>query len=125
MEMDAIVFLEKFAKKYPELKGKMETRLKKWGGNSAGRKLLNINSEGDVRPDPFFPQTIGNILKEDFGDIWTKNPSELLIDLRKHPRKISGKCNDCKYLDICNGGSRSRAWAIHDDLWAEDPSCYI
>ena len=30
-------------------------RLVNWGGNSAGRKLLNINSEGDVRPDPFFP----------------------------------------------------------------------
>ena len=125
MEMDAIVFLEKFAQKYPDLKDEMENRLKRWGGNSAGRKLLNINSEGDIKPDPFFPQTVGNILKEDFSDIWTKNPSKLLIDLRKHPREISGKCETCEYLDICNGGSRSRAWAIYDNLWAEDPSCYI
>jgi len=125
MEMDAIVFLEKFSQKYPQLKNEMKNRLEKWGGNSAGRKLLNINSEGDVKPDPFFPKTIGNILNEDFTDIWTKNPSKLLINLRKHPRKLNGKCKDCEYLNICNGGSRSRAWAIYDDLWAEDPSCYI
>jgi len=110
MEMDAIVFLEKFAKKYPHLKTEMENRLKRWGGNSAGRKLLNINSEGDVKPDPFFPKTIGNILKEDFDDIWTKNPSDLLKTLREHPRVLKGKCENCEYLEICNGGSRSRAW---------------
>jgi len=125
MEMDAIVFLEKFSKRYPQLKEEMESRLKRWGGNSAGRKLLNINSEGDVKPDPFFPFTIGNILKEDFSDIWTKKPSDILIKLREHPRKLKGICESCEHLNICNGGSRSRAWAIYGDLWAEDPSCYI
>jgi len=125
MEMDAIVFLEKFAKRYPDLKDEMVSRLKRWGGNSAGRKLLNINSEGDVKPDPFFPITIGNILKEDFSDIWTKKPSDILVKLREHPRELKGICKNCEYLDICNGGSRSRAYAISGDLWAEDPSCYI
>jgi len=86
--------------------------------------LLNINSEGDVRPDPFFPLTVGNIIKEDFGDIWQSG--ELLDDLRIHPRKqISGICKDCKQIDICNGGSRARAYAISGDLWSEDPSCYL
>jgi len=28
-------------------------------------------------------------------------------------------------LEICNGGSRSRAYAIYGDMWAEDPSCYL
>jgi len=45
--------------------------------------------------------------------------------LREHPRKLEGKCKDCEYLEICNGGSRPRAWAITGDLWQEDPSCYI
>ncbi len=125
MEMDAIKFLQRFKKEYPHLQVQMIDRLKKWGGNSAGRKLLNIDSEGNVKPDPFFPFNIGNILKEDFSDIWSKNPSELLKDLRVFPRNLKGKCSDCKYLDICNGGSRSRAYAIYDDLWAEDPSCYL
>ena len=125
MEQDAILFLEKFGQKYPDLKEKMRQRLVEWGGNSAGRKLLNIDSEGNVKPDPFFPQYIGNILQQDFSDIWTNEPLPLLQKLREHPRKISGKCSVCDEIDICNGGSRSRAYAIYGDMWAEDPSCYL
>ena len=125
MEQDAILFLEKFGEKYPELKDTMHKRLVEWGGNSAGRKLLNIDSEGNVKPDPFFPKMIGNIINQDFTDIWTDKPDELLSKLRVHPREISGKCVECDYLNICNGGSRSRAYAIYGDMWAEDPSCYL
>ena len=124
MEQDAILFLDKFAEEYPELKEKMRERLVDWGGNSAGRKLLNINSEGDVRPDPFFPLTVGNIIEENFGDVWQSG--ELLDQLRIHPRKqIGGICTECEQIDICNGGSRARAYAITGDLWSEDPSCYL
>ena len=49
----------------------------------------------------------------------------MLEKLRVHPRVLGGKCAECKYLEICNGGSRSRAYAIHGDIWAEDPSCYL
>ncbi len=125
MEMDAILFYDKFITKYPQYADEMKKRLKAWGGNSAGRKLLNIDSEGNVKPDPFFPAYIGNILKEDFSDIWSNKPIELLQKLRVHPRELEGKCKDCKYLEICNGGSRSRAYAIFGNMWAEDPSCYL
>ena len=125
MEMDAILFYDKFIAKYPQHADEMKKRLKAWGGNSAGRKLLNIDSEGNVKPDPFFPAYIGNILKEDFSDIWSNKPIELLQKLRVHPRELGGKCKDCKYLEICNGGSRSRAYAIYGDMWQEDPSCYL
>ena len=125
MEMDAILFYNKFIERYPEHAEEMNKRLVTWGGNSAGRKLLNIDAEGNVKPDPFFPAIIGNIFKEDFADIWTNKPIDLLEKLRIHPRKLSGKCEECEYLTICNGGSRSRAYAIHGELWAEDPSCYL
>jgi radical SAM protein with 4Fe4S-binding SPASM domain len=125
MEMDAILFYDRFTQKYPEHAEEMHKRLVAWGGNSAGRKLLNIDSEGFVKPDPFFPVKIGNILTEDFSDIWTNKPTELLQKLRQYPRELSGKCADCRYLTICNGGSRSRAYAIYGDMWAEDPSCYL
>ncbi len=125
MEMDALLFLERFSQIYPELEEEMKKRLIAWGGNSAGRKLLNIDSEGFVKPDPFFPLKIGNIIHEDFSDIWTKKPIELLEKLRLHPRELKGRCANCQYLDICNGGSRSRAYAISGDIWQEDPSCYL
>ena len=124
MEQDAILFLNKFGEKYPELKDTMRKRLVSWGGNSAGKKLLNINSEGDVRPDPFFPLIVGNVINQNFGDIW--KGGKLLDQLRIHPRTyISGICSECEQIDICNGGSRARAYAITGDLWSEDPSCYL
>ncbi len=125
MEQDAILFLEKFGNKYPELKDEMKNRLCSWGGNSAGRKLLNIDSLGNVKPDPFFPLKIGNVLNEDFTSIWKSKNSELLTKLRQTPRNITGICEECNYLNICNGGSRSRANAIYEDLWTQDPSCYL
>ena len=125
MEMDAILFLNRFSKLYPEYANDMRQRLINWGGNSAGRKLLNIDAEGNVKPDPFYPSIIGNIFNQDFSDIWTNKPTELLEKLRVYPRVLKGKCSNCKYLEICNGGSRSRAYAIYGDMWAEDPSCYL
>ena len=125
MEMDAIFFMDKMKERYPDALTVLEEKLKKWGGNSAGRNLVNINSEGDVKPDPFFPLKIGNIFEKPFDEIWLDNENELLNKLREFPRKIKGKCENCPYIDICNGGSRPRAYAIYGDLWAEDPSCYI
>ena len=125
MEMDAILFLDRFSKRYPQFREEMRERLISWGGNSAGRKLLNIDAKGSVKPDPFFPFIIGNIFNQDFSNIWRDNPIELLEKLRVHPRVLEGRCKSCRYLNICNGGSRSRAYAIYDNIWAEDPSCYL
>ena len=125
MEMDAILFLEKFAARHPGLKDEMARRLRNWGGNSAGRKLGNIDWMGRVKPDPFFPFYIGNMTEKPFSEIWLDESSEMLKKLRRHPRELEGKCRDCNVIDICNGGSRSRAYAIYEDLWAEDPSCYL
>jgi len=82
MEMDSILFYNRFIKKYPEHADEMKKRLIAWGGNSAGQKLLNIDAIGNVKPDPFFPSIIGNIFNQDFSDIWTNNPIELLQKLR-------------------------------------------
>ncbi len=125
MEMDAILLLEKFSKRYPDKKEQMLQRLKAWGGNSAGVRLGNIDWEGRVKPDPFFPFFIGDMKEKSFDEIWLDEENEILTKLRKKPREISGKCKECAVLDICNGGSRSRAYAISGDLWSEDPSCYL
>ncbi len=125
MEMDAILLLDRFKKEYPDFVDSLISKLKAWGGNSAGNRLGNMDWVGNVKPDPFFPEFVGNYLETSFEDVWSTNPNKTLQKLRETPRNISGRCANCKYLDICNGGSRSRAWAIHGDLWAEDPSCYL
>lgn len=125
MEMDSILLLKRFEKEYPDFVESLTKKLKAWGGNSAGNRLGNMDWEGNVKPDPFFPEYIGNYLDTSFEDVWAGKSSDIVAKLRKSPREISGKCSTCKYIDICNGGSRSRAYAIHGDLWAEDPSCYL
>lgn len=125
MEMDAILLLKEFKKRYPSYAHALEQKLLSWGGNSAGNRLGNMDWLGNVKPDPFFPFTIGNYLEEDFDAIWLNKNNQMLQDLRATPRDIKGKCAICQYLEICNGGSRSRAYAISGDLWQEDPSCYL
>ncbi len=125
MEMDSVLLLKRFEHEYPDFVDSLTKKLKAWGGNSAGNRLGNMDWEGNVKPDPFFPEYIGNYLETSFEDVWAGKSSDIVAKLRKSPRDISGKCSTCKYIDICNGGSRSRAYAIHGDLWAEDPSCYL
>ncbi len=125
MEMDAIILLEKFSYEYPALKDQMLKKLIAWGGNSAGNRLGNIDFMGKVKPDPFFPFIVGDMNRNSFDTIWLDKSNKILAKLREYPRDIGGKCSDCKAINICNGGSRSRAYALHDDLWAEDPSCYL
>lgn len=125
MEMDAIALFEEFSRRYPEYSSQMHSRLLKWGGNSAGRKLVNIDSRGNVKPDPFFPLTLGSIKEKSFGDIWNDSENTVLTALRTHPRILEGECHECEYLSICNGGSRARAYAVHGTLTGDDPSCYL
>lgn len=125
MEMDAIRLLQKFEKEHPKYAPILEKKLKAWAGNSAGSRLGNMDWAGNVKPDPFFHFNVGNYLETDFDKVWLNKENDILNRLRETPRNISGKCAACKYINICNGGSRSRAYAISGDLWAEDPSCYL
>ncbi|MFN4307598.1 radical SAM protein [Sulfurihydrogenibium azorense] len=125
MEQDAIMLLQRFIKNYPDLVEKLYERLVRWGGNSAGVKLVNIDSFGNIKPDPFFPFSLGNIKEREFYEIWNDNNNPILNFLRTKPRPIEGKCKKCVFLNVCNGGSRSRAFSVYGDLSAEDPSCYL
>lgn len=123
-EMDA-VYLYQFVKTHkPEIADQLYTTLTNWAGNSAGVKLVNITPNGDVKPDPFFPKPIGNAFETSFGEIWNAQSEDLSL-LREYPRKLEGKCAECKYIAICNGGSRARAYSVYGSLRASDPACYV
>ncbi len=54
MEMDSFLLIKRFEKDYPEFKDALIDRLKSWGGNSAGRNLVNIDHLGSVNQTHFF-----------------------------------------------------------------------
>ncbi|WP_293445463.1 radical SAM protein [Persephonella sp.] len=122
-EADAVLFYKIFKERYPEKAELLYENLKIWGGNQAGVRIADIDYRGFVKPDTYFPLKLGNIYEKDFYQIWNSNG--ILSKLRQHPRPVKGKCEECSFLDICNGNSRSRAYAVYGDYFAEDPECYI
>ncbi len=122
-EADAVVLYTEFKRRYPDLADKLYERLLAWGGNQAGVRLMNIDYKGNVKPDPFFEDRLGNVREKDIKEIWEGNG--LLSFLRERPRRVKGRCSTCPYIPICNGNSRARAYAFFGDYTQEDPSCYL
>jgi len=100
--------------------------LKTNGGNNSGIRIGCIDDIGEVHPDQFWMHySLGNVTRRKFSEIW-KDPSEqLLAGLRERKKLLKGRCSRCSYLDLCNGSLRVRAEAVHGDIWAEDPACYL
>ncbi|MBM4064508.1 MAG: radical SAM protein [Planctomycetes bacterium] len=122
-DADAVMLLDAFKKRYPDAYDRLYERLKMWGGNQAGKRLVNIDSEGNVKPDPFFHDAVGNVRTRSFCEIWNSNG--ILSRLRENPRRLRGRCGKCAYIEICNGNSRARAYARYGNYYEEDPACYI
>ena len=124
-DADAILLLHWAQRRIPQHAARLEQMLRAWGGNASGSGIANIDNIGNVHPDTYWWQhTVGNIRQRSFRDIWLDNPDPLLAQLRQHPRAVGGRCGECQWLAICNGNTRTRAWAT-GDLWGEDPGCYL
>ncbi len=96
--------------------------LKNHGGCSAGSKILCISPEGNVYPCQFWQDLkLGNIREERLSDILNK---EIVKMLRSKAKYLKGKCKSCKYKELC-GGCRVRAKFVYNDIWQEDPGCYL
>ncbi|MGQ9721777.1 MAG: SPASM domain-containing protein, partial [Candidatus Jordarchaeum sp.] len=61
---------------------------------------------------------IGNILKDDFEQLWIHN--KVLQDLRN--KDLLNGCSTCSYRYYC-GGCRARAYGYFNDYLAPDPGC--
>jgi len=93
------------------------------GGNSAGEKLLNIDSRGRVHPDQFWRAAVlGDVRKQSFATI-LRHP--LRGQLRERLAYLKGRCAACSERELCRGSHRERALARYRDAWAPDPSCVM
>ncbi|MFW6365650.1 MAG: SPASM domain-containing protein, partial [Spirochaetota bacterium] len=100
--------------------------LQKQGATGTGIGIGCIGWDGTVYPDQFWrSRPLGTIRERTFSDIWSSSSTELLRLLREKHAHVTGRCASCRYLDICGGNFRARAEAVHDDMWAPDPACYL
>jgi len=102
------------------------------GGCGAGRLYCCIEPDGNIKPCVFFPTNketvLGNILQDDFEEIWDNHP--LLWKLRSKEElesyEINGQiigCGICPDKYIC-GGCRARAYSyFNGNVNAPDIGC--
>jgi radical SAM protein with 4Fe4S-binding SPASM domain len=84
-----------------------------------GRGVMFISHTGEVSPSGFLPMVCGNVKETHPAEIYRKHP--LFVSLRDNDA-LGGKCGLCEFRSVC-GGSRSRAYGVYGDPFAEDPSC--
>lgn len=89
-------------------------------GSSCGKLSLHLRPNGDITPCGFIPLVVGNILEQDFDDIWYNSP--VLLKMRR--KEAKGKCSGCSAYADCLGGCTARAFATTGDFSAPDPHCW-
>ena len=100
--------------------------LKLNGGNNSGIRIGAVDDKGNVHPDQFWQSySPGNVLQRKFGEIWMDMSQPVMKGLKNRKHLLKGRCAHCAHLDLCNGNLRVRAEAVHGDIWAEDPACYL
>ncbi|MFI1566577.1 TIGR04053 family radical SAM/SPASM domain-containing protein [Streptomyces sp. NPDC020490] len=86
---------------------------------NAGRGFVFVSHTGTVHPSGFLPLGAGNVRETPLPDIY--RTSELFTGLRDAGR-LGGRCGACEFRQVC-GGSRSRAYGVTGDPYAEEPWC--
>ena len=125
-DADGVYLLHWARAHHPEKVGHLAALLRRWGGNSSGVNVANIDNLGNVHPDTFWwHYNLGNVKERKFGDIWTDVSDPLMAGLKQRPRAVKGRCGACIHRDICGGNTRVRALQLTGDPWAEDPACYL
>jgi len=89
-------------------------------GSVCGKLSLNIKSNGDITPCGFIPIVIGNIVTDEFKEVWYN--SAVLEKMRN--KKPTGKCVSCGSYENCLGGCSARALALTGDFNNPDPHCW-
>jgi radical SAM protein with 4Fe4S-binding SPASM domain len=123
---DAPYLLRYAQERQPERAGEVLELLRWNGGNASGIAISAVDHRGNVHADQFWQHhSFGNVRERPFGEIWMDTSDPLMAGLKDRKSLLKGRCAECQYLDLCNGNFRVRAEAVHGDVWAPDPACYL
>lgn len=111
----------------PEKAAIVRRQLANTGGNRSGSNICSVDPSGNVHYDQFsWHYSVGNIRTQTFQEIWGDAPTDARLRvLRNRTESLPQRCQDCRYLDLCNGNLRTRAEAATGDWLGVDPSCYL
>jgi 12,18-didecarboxysiroheme deacetylase len=113
-------------KENPERAKEVLELLKMNEGNNSGRGIGCISWDGEVHADQFWRHySFGNVKDRPFSEIWNDTSDPLMNKLKEKKKYAKGKCETCRWLDICAGNFRVRSEAVTGDIWAPDPACYL
>ncbi|QCC47789.1 TIGR04347 family pseudo-SAM/SPASM protein [Halobellus limi] len=124
---DAAFLVEYARERFGEAKAAAVRRyLEVNGGDPTGERVADVDYQGNVHLTQFWQgYSLGNVRDRPFGAIWEDESNPLLAALRNREEHLTGKCAECRYQDICRGGSRLRALAGSGDVFGPDPQCYL
>ena len=104
-------------------------KLLEWNGggaHSTGVGIGDVDWTGEVHPDQFWQdKSFGNVKKRPFSEIWTDTSDDLMAGLKDRLPRLKGKCQGCRFLAMCGGSLRVRAYRVYNDPWMHDPACYL
>ncbi|MEL6343881.1 MAG: radical SAM protein [Myxococcota bacterium] len=83
-----------------------------WSGCAAGRYVLGIEADGAIKGCPSLPSSPyvgGNIREQSLAEIWAQAP-ELSFARDRGTAELWGRCADCYYAPVCQGGC---SWTAH------------
>ncbi|MDN3026159.1 TIGR04053 family radical SAM/SPASM domain-containing protein [Streptomyces sp. S.PB5] len=87
--------------------------------DDAGRGSVFVSHTGSVHPSGLLPLSAGNVRTTTLTSIYRTSP---LFTALRDPGMLGGRCGACEFRAVC-GGSRSRAYGVTGDPYAEEPWC--
>ena len=125
-DADGVYLLLWARKNLPQHADELQRMLTNWGGNASGVNIANIDNLGHVHPDTmWWDYDLGSVRQRPFSQIWQDTRDPLMAGLKRPQRPVNGRCASCEQRAICGGNTRTRAWQLTGDFWAEDPGCYL
>jgi len=123
---DNVLLYLRVLRNQPERAEEVQRMLQWNGGNQSGIAVASVGPLGDVHADQFsWMYSFGNVRDRPFSAIWTDTSHPRLAVLRERRKYVKGRCQACKFFDMCNGNLRARAESYSGDFQAPDPACYL
>ena len=95
-----------------------------WEGCYAGKSVLGIQSNGNVKGCLAMPDDLieDNIRKRDIKNIWN-DPNSFSYNRNYEEKDIGDNCKNCKFSKTCKGGCTTRSYSL-TGIPHNDPFCF-